>query len=150
VLVEEYLSGREFTVGLLGTGTEAKVLGTLEVLLLPAAEQGAYSYVNKERSEELVDYRLIRGSEDDEVRRAEEIALAAWRALGGRDGGRLDIRSGGKGDPQFIEANPLAGLHPQHSDLPMIARAVGMSFTELIGRIVESASRRIGVVSGER
>jgi D-alanine-D-alanine ligase len=144
VLVEEYLPGREFTVGLLGTGGEAEVLGTLEVVLLPAAEPHAYSYVNKEQCEDFVEYRPVRGSEDEEVRRAEEIALAAWRALGGRDGGRLDLRSDGQGRPQFIEANPLAGLHPQHSDLPMIATAVGMTYTRLIERIVESASRRVG------
>jgi D-alanine-D-alanine ligase len=143
VLVEEYLPGREFTVGLLGTGADAEVLGTLEIVLLPAAEPHVYSYVNKERCEDLVEYRPVRPEQDDEVRRAEEISLAAWRALGGRDGGRIDVRSDRHNQPQFIEANPLAGLHPQHSDLPMIATAVGMSYVELIGRIVDSAATRI-------
>ena len=60
VLVETYLSGREFTVGILGTGADARVLGTLEIVLLSDAEPGAYSYVNKERCEELVRYDLVR------------------------------------------------------------------------------------------
>lgn len=142
VLVETFLPGREFTVGVLGTGREAAVLGTLEIVLLPAAEADAYSYVNKENCEELVEYRPVRAEADAEVRRAEQVALDAWRILGCRDGGRLDLRSDVAGQPGFIECNPLAGLHPFHSDLPMIATAVGMPYQALVGRIVDSASRR--------
>jgi D-alanine-D-alanine ligase len=142
VLVEEYLPGREFTVGLLGTGPDAEVLGTLEIVLRPHAEPDVYSYVNKESSEELVDYPLVRPDQDGEVREAECIALAAWRALGCRDAGRIDLRSDAAGRPQFLEVNPLAGLHPTHSDLPMLCTALGMSYLDLIARIVDSASRR--------
>ena len=143
VLVEEYLPGREFTVGLLGTGERARVLGTLEIVLRPAAEPGVYSYVNKERCEELVEYRLVRPADDDEVLRAERIALTAWKVLGCRDAGRIDLRSDAQGCPQFLEANPLAGLHPAHSDLPMLATALGMEYRELIREIVASADRRM-------
>lgn len=142
VLVETFLSGREMTVGILGTGDEARVLGTLEIVLLASAEPDVYSYVNKEKCEELVEYRPC-SSDDAEVRRAEEVALAAWRALGCRDAGRVDLRADAAGQPNFIEVNPLAGLHPQHSDLPMIATAVGMSYEELIGAIVQSAMKRV-------
>ena len=143
VLAEEYLPGREFTVGIVGTGAEAAVLGTLEIILRDAAEPGVYSYVNKERCEELVEYRLVDGQSDPEVREAEAVALAAWRALGCRDGGRIDLRSDAQGRPEFLEANPLAGLHPEHSDLPMIATAVGLPYIELLRQIVESASQRV-------
>ena len=143
VLVETYLSGREFTVGIVGTGDDARVLGTLEIVLLSDAEPGAYSYINKERCEELVRYDLVRSDNDPEVAEAERIALISWRELNGRDAGRIDLRSDGSGRPNFIEANPLAGLHPEHSDLPLIATKVGMSYQELIRQIVESASRRV-------
>lgn len=143
VLVETYLSGREFTVGLLGTGADASVLGTMEIVLLDGAEPGAYSYVNKEKCEELVEYRLVHNS-DPEVREAEAVALRAWRALNCRDGGRVDVRSDGAGCPSFIEVNPLAGLHPHHSDLPMIADKVGLGYVPLIDRIVKSAAKRVG------
>ena len=143
VLVETYLSGREFTVGILGTGDDARVLGTLEIVLLSDAEPGAYSYINKERCEELVRYDLVRSDNDPEVAEAERIALISWRELNGRDAGRIDLRSDGSGRPNFIEANPLAGLHPEHSDLPMIATKVGMSYQELIRQIVESAAKRV-------
>src|SRR5690606_34942965 len=85
VLVEEYLPGREFTVGLVGTGADATVLGTLEIVLLDSAEPEVYSYVNKEKCEELVEYRRVDPKTDPEVAEAERIALAAWRSLGGRD-----------------------------------------------------------------
>lgn len=143
VLVETFLPGREMTVGILGTGDEARVLGTMEVLLGPKAEPDVYSYVNKERSEELVDYRLGDPHSDAEVRRAEEVALGAWRALGCRDAGRIDLRSDASGEPNFLEVNPLAGMHPSHSDLPMIARFKGISYAELVAGIIASASKRV-------
>jgi D-alanine-D-alanine ligase len=142
VLVEEYLPGRELTVGIVGTGDAAEVLGTLEIVLLGDAEPGVYSYVNKEDSERLVEYRLVSPGDDPVVREAETIALDAWRALGCRDGGRLDLRCDAAGRPQFIEVNPLAGLHPSHSDLPMIATAKGMSYPDLLDRIIRSAAQR--------
>ena len=143
VLVESFLPGREFTVGIVGTGEEAEVLGTLEIVLRPSAEPDVYSYRNKEQSESLVDCRLVRGADDEQVAAAESIALAAWRTVGGRDGGRLDLRCDAGGAPQLIEINPLAGLHPTHSDLPMLCTALGQDYVELIGRIVESARFRI-------
>ncbi|MFM7057365.1 MAG: D-alanine--D-alanine ligase [Planctomycetota bacterium] len=142
VLVETYLPGREFTVGLLGSGATARVLGTLEVSLRDAAEPGAYSYTNKERCEELVEYRLANPLTDPEVAAAETLALAAWKVLRGRDAGRIDIRSDHTSTPHFIESNPLAGLHPEHSDLPMIATATGMQYVDLIAAIVNSAATR--------
>ncbi|MEZ6122113.1 MAG: D-alanine--D-alanine ligase [Planctomycetaceae bacterium] len=142
VLIEEFLPGREFTVGILGTGPDARVLGTLEIVLLNDAEPDVYSYVNKERCEDLVEYRLVRADGDEQVHAAEALALASWRELGCRDGGRIDLRCDAAGQPQFIEANPLAGLHPFHSDLPMLATAVGLPYAELLRAIVDSAAQR--------
>jgi D-alanine-D-alanine ligase len=143
VLVERYLPGREFTVGIWGTGEQASVIGTMEVVLLDRAEPEVYSYVNKERSEELVDYRVGRGDLDEQVRQAEQLSLAAWRALGCRDAGRIDLRCDELGKPCFMEVNPLAGLHPFHSDLPILCSKLDIPYPSLIRRIVESASQRI-------
>jgi D-alanine-D-alanine ligase len=145
VLVEEFLPGREFTVGILGTDDDAEVLGTMEIMLRSTAEPDVYSYRNKEQSESLVDYRVLRGVDDLQVADAERIALAAWRAVGGRDGGRIDLRCDTSGVPQLMEINPLAGLHPTHSDLPMICTALGRDYVELIERIVASARIRCQV-----
>lgn len=144
VIIEPYLPGREFTTGIVGTGPKARVLGTIEVHLLDTAEQGVYSYVNKEECESRVLYALRRAVEDPVVAEAEKVALAAWRALGCRDAGRMDLRCDENGHPQFIEVNPLAGIHPEHSDLPIICNHLGVAYRQLIGWIIESAAVRVG------
>ncbi len=141
VLVEEFLPGREFTVGMTGTGRRARVLGVLEVELLANAEPGAYTYSNKDLYEDRVRYKL---ADDAEARRAAAIALECYRALDCRDAGRADLRSDAAGQPQFMEINPLAGLNPVHSDLPILCRMLGMDFDRLIAAIVESAAERVG------
>jgi D-alanine-D-alanine ligase len=145
VLIETFLPGREFTVGVLGTGDEARVIGTMEITLKPSAEADVYSYTNKAHWEEFCNYLFVHSSDDPEVARAEAVALAAHRALGCRDASRADLRSDRQGRPCFMEINPVAGLHPKDSDLPMICRAFGMSYRDLIEQVVAAASsRRVG------
>lgn len=139
-LVEEFLPGRELTVGIIGTGREAEAIGALEIVLLDHAETNAYSYQNKEYCEELVKYVL---AEDELAREAQAIALAAWRGLGCRDAGRVDLRAGADGRLRFLEVNPLAGLHPQHSDLPILCTMRRIPYVQLISRIVSSAVSRV-------
>ncbi len=140
VLVETFLPGREFTVGIVGTGRRAASIGVAEVILNESAEPQVYSYHNKEYCESLVQYRRV--ADRQLVEQAEALALAAWRGLGCRDGGRIDLRLDGDGVPQFLEVNPLAGLHPSHSDLPIICGLHGIAYEELISRILESARLR--------
>ena len=142
VLVEAYLPGREFTVGIVGNGPTARSIGIMEVVLLPNSEPEVYSYHNKEFCEELVEYRKV---DDAEARQAEATALAAWHGLDCRDGGRVDLRSDANGIPNFIEVNPLAGLHPEHSDLCIIAAKYGISYQELLSEIVAAAIARLGL-----
>ena len=140
VLVETFLPGREFTVGIIGTGKDAIATDTMEVCLKAQAEPEVYSYINKENCEELVEYRLVY---DEEAQQVRETALSAWRGLGCRDAGRMDLRSDRSGRPNFMEVNPLAGLHPQHSDLPIIFSLMGKTFHQLIDRIMHSALKRV-------
>ena len=142
-LIEPYLSGREFTVGVTGTGRQAKVVGSMEIVLLSNAEKGVYSYSNKGNYEDRVVYRPGDAAKDPVVAAAEKVALDAWRALGCRDGGRVDIRCDAEQKPLFLEVNPLAGLNPKDSDLPILARMSNVSYTQLIGRIMASATARI-------
>lgn len=142
VLVERYLPGREFTVGVLGSGEEARTVGALEVTALDSAERHACTYWNKEFCEEVLEYRL---ASDFTARQAEALALKVWRCLGCRDAGRVDFRADAEGRVQFLEVNPLAGLHPTHSDLPILCTQAGMGYGELIGAILESALKRASV-----
>src|SRR5690606_36533702 len=115
----------------------------MEILLLETAEAEVYSFDNKELCESRVAYRL---ADDGEAREAGRVALAAYRALGCRDAARLDLRSDAAGRPQFLEVNTLAGLHPTHSDLPILAAKAGMPYEALIGRIVHAAAERQGLL----
>jgi D-alanine-D-alanine ligase len=140
VLVEAFLPGREFTVGIIGTGREAFAPGVMEVHFTERAEKEAYSYINKEDWHGRIEYRL---AADAMARMAEKTALAAWRGLGCRDGGRIDLRADANGIPHFMEVNPLAGLRPDHSDLPILCDLAGMPYRELIAGIMRSALKRI-------
>jgi len=142
VLVETYLPGREFTVGIVGTGRAARAVGAMEVILNSAAEQHAYTYDNKEHYENLVRYAAVN---DAEARKAMDVSLAAWRGLDLKDAGRIDLRSDASGNPQFIEVNSLAGLNPVRSDLPILCRLVGMPYDRLITDILHSALTRAGL-----
>jgi len=145
VLVETFLSGREFTVGILGTGDGARALATLEVVLREGADAAVYSYRNKAEWRELVEYRLLdAGALRREV---EDVALATWRSLGCRDAGRVDVRLDAAGKAQLLEVNPLAGLTPEHSDLPIMAALKGVDYKALIGEILRCTLARLAADS---
>ena len=140
VLVETFLPGREVTVGITGSGPDAEAIAVMEVLLGERAERDAYTWHNKENWKGIVSYRLV---DDAFAREAADVALAAWRGLGCRDGGRIDLRADAEGRPSFIEVNPLAGLRPGYSDLPILADLAGVNYLDLMKRIMRSALRRI-------
>jgi len=139
VLIEEYLPGREFTVGVTGSGVEAKVTGGMEVI---CRDNLPYSVEVKENYENYVRYTVY----DEDVREeCDAVALGSWRALSAVDAGRVDMKADRNGRMCFIEVNPLAGLNPIHSDLPMLSRLNGMNFDTLMARIMESAKKRYGL-----
>jgi D-alanine-D-alanine ligase len=135
VLVEEFLPGREFTIGITGTGADACVLGAGEIVPNENYIGHGYGFENKEQWEDKLEFLPAR---DDEAQAAGEVALAAWRALRCRDGGRADVRQGRDGKPRFIEVNPLAGIRPGYSDLCFIARFEGLTYQQLIGKFLDA------------
>jgi len=139
VLVEPFLAGREFTVGITGTGDSAEVLGVSEIVPLAGYHGDGYGLDNKEDWHGRLD---IVGAPPADAKAAGDVALAAWRCLRCRDGGRIDIRCDGEGRPHFIEVNPLAGLRPEYSDMCFIAEREGISYQDLIGKIMASFLRR--------
>jgi D-alanine-D-alanine ligase len=142
VLVERYLAGREFTVGITGSGSEATCIGTMEIIVDARSDGGIYSYKSKQEYLEVA--RYVKG--EAAVKMAcEHVALGAWRALGCRDGGRVDLKMDSAGIPHFLEVNPLAGLHPIDSDLPILSRMHGLSYDDLVARIMASAGKRTGL-----
>jgi D-alanine-D-alanine ligase len=142
-LVETFLPGRELTVGVVGTGRHARVLGVMEVIFTPDAEAHGYSYANKKLVR--ARYQIV---DDAAAVEAAGIALRVWTGLGCRDAGRVDCRCDRDGHPQFLEVNPLAGLHPILGDLVILAGLVGVSYGPLIESIVASACERFPTTSG--
>jgi len=143
VLVEEFLPGREFTIGITGTGCDARVIGTMEVKILPEAGEKIYSFETKENWRKLVKYSRV---EDKILRdKIESLALKAYLSLECRDAARADIRMDIAGNPSFMEINTLPGLHPTNSDLPIIATQEGISYSDLIKSILSSAMQRVPV-----
>jgi len=147
LLVEEFLPGREFTVGILGTAEAARALGTMEIKV-PGDRWGIYSLPVKENCEEYVHYSRLG---DGPLRQAvQDLAIASYRLLDCRDAGRVDIRLDRNDAPCFLEINPLPGLHPNHSDLPMIATRENMPYRDLIGNIIGHALDRNAAAGGTR
>jgi D-alanine-D-alanine ligase len=139
-LVETFLPGTEFTVGILGTGEAARAIGVCEIVFKPGGDPTVYSWRNKMDAFDELPLR-----NDALALEAAETALAAWRAIGCRDAGRIDIRCDADGRPAFIEVNPLAGLRPGWSELTILSEQAGLAYPDLIGSIVAEAARRYGL-----
>ena len=136
-LIEEYLPGREFTVGIVGAGETAFAIGGMEVICL---NNLPYSVEVKENYQNYCQYKPL---DADISAECKTVALGAWRALEAVDAGRIDLKADRNGKICFIEANPLAGLNPIHSDLPILSRMYGIDYQELMEMIITSAIRRI-------
>jgi D-alanine-D-alanine ligase len=142
VLVETYLPGREFTVGLLGE-RRPKILPPMEVVFTNGAQYSLYTFEDKLAASDGIRYDAparISSALETEIRR---VARRSFRALGCRDVARVDVRLDENGRVHFVECNPLPGLTPGWSDLCMIAESVHMDYRTLIGEIMAPAIRRV-------
>jgi D-alanine-D-alanine ligase len=142
-LVEAYLPGREFTVGLLGE-KRPRVLPTMEIVFTDqSVSHPVYSYGHKKETEQGVRFEVPARVDDALGREISRVARRAFEALGCRDVARIDLRLDAHGRAQFMECNPLPGLSPGFSDLCVVAEAAGLRYHELIGTILEPALRRL-------
>ena len=140
VIVEQYLPGRELTVGIVGTGRDARAIGVLEVHFLGRAEAHGYSYLNKKDWVGRVDFSV---PDDAAAADAEAAALAVYRGIGCRDAARVDCRCDADGRVNFVEINPIAGL-ATYSDLVILAAKKGITHRQLVAQILASAAARLG------
>lgn len=152
-IVEEFMPGREFTVGLIGNKNPV-VLPIVEICLdrLPGGASPIYSYEAKwiwdTPENPLEIFRCpapIPKQLEEEIK---EIAIKTFEVLGCRDLCRIDMRLDREGTPRVLEVNPLPGLIPDpdaHSCLPEAARAAGFTYDELICTILWQALKRYGL-----
>jgi len=130
VIVEDYIAGTEVFVGILND----RVLGSVEVR--PATR--FYDYAAKYKRSD-TQYLIPPELPARAIERAQDIALAAYRALGCTGHARPDLRISTAGEPFVLEVNTLPGL-TKTSLLPKIARSVGMDYPTLCEHILETAS----------
>jgi len=146
VLVEEFCSGAELTVGILGNCRWPRVAATMEVVPLQVpSEEFVYSNDVKHNWEEQVEYHAPPRRPSEQVQRAEAVAVAAYTALGCRDVARIDVRFDASGTPQFIECNPLPGLAPGYGDIALAWEKTGHRYEDLVLEILDQACKRVGL-----
>lgn len=143
VLVEEYIDGREFTVGLLGNGDDLEVLPIMEINFNNTSGTGFYSYNVKKNSKNLTSYTCPANLTNKEERAIKNFAKKIFNLLECKDVARIDLRlSNADGKPYFIEINPLPGLIDGFSDLTLIWKSIGKEYNHLIKRILNEALKR--------
>ena len=140
-LVEEYIPGREFTVGLLGE-RRPRVLPPMEVVFLKPGARPVYDYECKQDCDKFVRYECPAKLTKDELRAMEKVCRNTFMALGCRDVARVDLRMTTEGRIYVIEVNPLPGLTPDYSDLCLIANGAKIEYAALIGDILSGAIKR--------
>ncbi|KAF3932964.1 hypothetical protein ABW20_dc0102687 [Dactylellina cionopaga] len=158
LMIETFADGREFTTAVIGTAEQARVLGVLEFRRIHSPETGSSAEISEEDDIDFATYKVksvatanffeivnVTHEDSDEVREAGRIGLETFQVLGGRDLGRIDIRSIGRGDaarPQVLEINAITGLRPDNSHVPILAEQEGWTYDELIADIVAQTMRR--------
>ena len=145
LLIEQYIDGREFTVGILGNKPDLHVFEPMEVIF--QKQRGpykVYSYEVKKNFRDYVNYRCPPELPGHLVAQMKHEAESIYEAIGCRDFARIDFRMSGDGKVYFIEINPLPGLAPGYSDYPMLAEFCGISYNDLICKMLRCALRRYG------
>ncbi len=145
ILVEQFIEGDEVTVGLIGNGDAVEIIGAMRIVPRTATRQFVYSLEVKRDWQRQVEYETPARLADTTRDLLFSSAKAAWQALGCRDLARIDFRISPDGIPYFIEANPLPGLSPTTSDLVILARGHGLSYDDLIRRILRTSLQRVGL-----
>ncbi len=141
LLVEEFVAGREFTIGLLEAGGEVSTFPVAELRFRDHEDPNAFYSIERKS---LHDKQIICPAEVDPeaLRRMNECSVALFRELGCRDLARVDFRLSVTGIPEMLEINPLPGLSPYYGIFPYIAEKHGTGNKELIKKIVQNALRR--------
>ena len=135
VLCEQFISGDEVTCPVLGTGDEARALPVIRIV----APEGNYDYQNKYFTDD-TKYLVPCGLPEGEEQAIQEIVLKAYRVLGCRGWGRIDVMiDGTTRKPYLLEINTSPGM-TGHSLVPMSARAAGISYEDLCVQLLASAT----------
>jgi len=142
-IIEEYIAGREFTVGLLGD-RRPRVLPPMEIIFKDDSnKRPIYDLEVKQDCFKHVIYQCPPKLTPQELRAVERAARETFQALDCRDVARVDLRMNDQGQVYVLEINPLPGLTPDYSDLVLIAKAAAMDYRTLIAEILAGGLKRL-------
>jgi D-alanine-D-alanine ligase len=144
-MVEEYLPGDEITVGLVGNGRPS-VVGMMRITPARPCEEFLYSLEEKRNYVERIRYEGPEHIPASVRERVAAFAADAFQALELRDMARVDFRLDSGGTPRVIDINPLPGLSPEYSDLPILNRLSGGDYRGLIRAILRTSFHRNGLL----
>lgn len=143
IMINEFLDGRELTVGVVGNPPNTEVLPILEIDFsdLPKGVPKIYSFEVKYQWEERTKYYIPARLTDAQRKETEAMAKKAFRVLDLKDYARIDFRLK-DGKPYIIEINSLPGLNPEYSDIVKMTEAMDKTYDDLIFKIVDLAKER--------
>ena len=136
-LVEGYLPGREFSVGVLGT-ENPEILPILEILV-PEEDYGSTIQTVDVKADNAVTRDVPADISDDLKEEIEEYVLKAYNALGCSEYARVDVKLDENGTPNVIELNALPALEWGYAHYPLMAEVAGYDFGELAEKLIEEA-----------
>ena len=144
MMVEEFISGEEVTVGLLGNNPP-RFTGIMHVVPRQKSPDFVYSLEVKRNWQQLVQYECPAKLDESVLNKIQDSCLKAFKTLGIRDLARMDFRISADGIPYFLEVNPLPGLNPKSGDYIIMGEAMGWSYNSLIGAVLDSAIERCDI-----
>lgn len=146
IMLNEYIQGREFSIGVLGNGEDLKVIAIQEVDLsnLPKGFLKINSFEVKSYHKDKVIYKIPPKLNQEEKNLLEQAAIKAFNALMMKDYGRVDIILK-EGIPYVLEINSLPGLEKGRSSLYRMAEASGLGYENLVFEIVNAARKRYSI-----
>jgi D-alanine-D-alanine ligase len=154
VIIEKFLDGREFTVAMIGNGSDIHILPIVEIRFdsLPIGVNPIYSYEAKwiwDTLDNPIDVHECPAKIPAKLLKSiESVCLNTYRVLRCRDWCRIDIRLNDQGVPNVLELNPLPGILPnpeEHSCFPQAARAAGIDYDTMINMVLEAGAKRYGL-----
>lgn len=148
ILVEEYITGREFTVGILGNGSEKHIFRPMEIIVSPEGNPDGsriYSFHVKTNYEKYVRYKCPAELDPEIEKKMIQDSAKIYELLECKDFARIDFILSENNEIYFIEINPLPGLAPGYSDYPMLAEYNGMHYDDLIKAILNCGLKRYGM-----
>ena len=141
VMVEEFIPGDEVTVGIVGN-LPPKIIGMMRILPRKRSDYFIYSLEVKRDWQNQVEYECPAQLKARILQKIADFSLKAFETLGCRDVARIDFKLDREGMPYFLEINPLPGLNPKSSDLPIMAAKMGWDYQKLVSSIFRAALER--------